>query len=455
MLHSLRLTNVGPAPAMALQFAERINLITGDNGLGKSFLLDVAWWGLTQTWGRQLVRPNQSNKQSGTKATIASSFGASGTPSEVISQYVPGDDRWLPDRFKHTVEELVLYAHVDGGFSCWDPSNPPLNARIGLLPPLSFTPSEVWDGNSRCEGLIRDWASWQLEKNDEFTALVAVLAALSPSANEPLKPGALMRLSAEDPKRYPTLATEYGQDVPVVHAAAGIRRVISLAYMLIWLWRENALINKLKFESTTPSIILLIDEVEAHLHPKWQLRIVPALLSVMRVLTKKTDTHLQIIASTHSPLVLASVEPEFDSAKDAWFDLDLVQSKQGPSVVLQQRPFEKLGTANRWLMSEAFGLFDEGRNDVARALLKRAAAALEDPKCTRAKGLALDRELHSVLGETDPYWNRWRFFADKRGWTDHRTSSKLRPTKPTLTPKQKPTATKSTKRSAAKRKAGR
>ena len=29
---------------MQLELAPRINLITGDNGLGKSFLLDVAWW---------------------------------------------------------------------------------------------------------------------------------------------------------------------------------------------------------------------------------------------------------------------------------------------------------------------------------------------------------------------------------------------------------------------------
>ena len=39
MIEHLRLENVGPAPEMALDFAPRVNLLTGDNGLGKSFLM--------------------------------------------------------------------------------------------------------------------------------------------------------------------------------------------------------------------------------------------------------------------------------------------------------------------------------------------------------------------------------------------------------------------------------
>ena len=43
MLESLHLKNVGPAPEMRFEPAERLSLITGDNGLGKSFLLDISW----------------------------------------------------------------------------------------------------------------------------------------------------------------------------------------------------------------------------------------------------------------------------------------------------------------------------------------------------------------------------------------------------------------------------
>ena len=41
MLEYLHLKNVGPAPEMELQLAPRLNLLTGDNGLGKS---EVGLW---------------------------------------------------------------------------------------------------------------------------------------------------------------------------------------------------------------------------------------------------------------------------------------------------------------------------------------------------------------------------------------------------------------------------
>ena len=64
MLRSLHLKGVGPAPRFDLEFGERLNVLTGDNGLGKSFVLDVAWWALTGAWvGRPaLPRPGQEQE---------------------------------------------------------------------------------------------------------------------------------------------------------------------------------------------------------------------------------------------------------------------------------------------------------------------------------------------------------------------------------------------------------
>ena len=52
MLERLHLKNVGPAPYLRFEPAQRLNLITGDNGLGKSCLLDVAWCPRTISSGR-------------------------------------------------------------------------------------------------------------------------------------------------------------------------------------------------------------------------------------------------------------------------------------------------------------------------------------------------------------------------------------------------------------------
>lgn len=50
MLERLILRNIGPAPELELACRRRVNLLTGDNGLGKTFLLDAAWWSLTGHW---------------------------------------------------------------------------------------------------------------------------------------------------------------------------------------------------------------------------------------------------------------------------------------------------------------------------------------------------------------------------------------------------------------------
>ena len=54
MIKHLKMTNVGPAATMELEFGKRLNLLTGDNGLGKSFLLDIAWWAMTRKWPAEL-----------------------------------------------------------------------------------------------------------------------------------------------------------------------------------------------------------------------------------------------------------------------------------------------------------------------------------------------------------------------------------------------------------------
>lgn len=44
MLDKLQLEHGGPVGQLSADFAERLTVVTGDNGLGKSFLLDVCFW---------------------------------------------------------------------------------------------------------------------------------------------------------------------------------------------------------------------------------------------------------------------------------------------------------------------------------------------------------------------------------------------------------------------------
>ena len=429
MLKHLKLTNIGPADT-ELEFGKRLNLITGDNGLGKSFLMDIAWWAMTRKWPAEVNTKLASGKKAlprgNGEAKIEFSFTGKSKPVDYVSRYARRDEAWTGQQGRPANPGLVFYAMADGGFAVWDPARNYWRTQDGVDVqdrPSSyvFSPTEVWDGlpgaesNWLCNGLIRDWASWQKENGTAFKHLCSVLDVLSPASQEKLSPGELTRISLDDVRDMPTLKMPYGKEVAVAHVSSGIRRIISLAYFLVWCWEEHQKAAKLLFEPTTNQVVFLIDEVESHLHPKWQRRIIPALLNVTQSLIAGAE--VQVLAVTHSPLVMASVEPRFDDAMDAWFDLDLVdvQSTHPSTVEFKKRPFVRLGDVSRWLVSEAFDL-GSARSLEAELALQQAAEILSEKVIDHARAQELDFKLRGLLGDTDSFWIRWRYVGEKQGW---------------------------------------
>lgn len=365
MLESIHLKNVGPAPEMKMDLAPRLNLLTGDNGLGKSFLLDVAWWALTRTWAREMAIPKPR-----AKAEIAYAYTKKTNPSYTFaSKYEPGKAAWPVKPARPPIPGLILYAQVDGGFSVWDPARNYWREDKPDRPnAFLFAPNDVWRGNRYCKGLLDDWNLWQAGNSATFEMLKRVLETLSPAKGHSLIPGDPRRLTVDDPQRYPTLRMPYGEDVAVVHASAGMRRILGLAYLLTWAWQGHLENVGLHGKTPTREIVFLIDEVEAHLHPEWQRRIVPALLAVMDALTGQHNSKVQLIAATHAPLVLASVEKSFHPDKDKWFDLDLDLQKKPALVTLEERQYERLGDVDAWLTSAAFDMGSPRSVDAELAL---------------------------------------------------------------------------------------
>jgi predicted ATP-binding protein involved in virulence len=200
----------------------------------------------------------------------------------------------------------------------------------------------------------------------------------------------------------------YSKKVALAHASSGIRRIVALAYILVWTWEEHKLAAKLLHEETAASIVLLIDEIEAHLHPHWQRQIVRAMLKVTKSLSR--EANLQLITTTHAPLVMASIEPFFEAEKDAWFDLDL----EDEAVVLRQREFEKRGDANNWLTSDAFDL-SSSRPVEYEELTKKASDLLENPETTPQKIKETYQMLIKALNPKDSFLFSWRYIAQKKG----------------------------------------
>ena len=158
----------------------------------------------------------------------------------------------------------------------------------------------------------------------------------------------------------------YG-DIPVLFASAGVQRILSIAYLIIWSWQEHLLASSQSGAVPHKKMVIVVDEIEAHLHPKWQRLVLPALMSIGKLLETRLD--IQVIAATHSPMVLASVEADFSDRSDALVHLQLIND----AVRLERMDFHKYGDISGWLTSPIFGL-SHARSRDAEIAIERAKA---------------------------------------------------------------------------------
>jgi len=126
-----------------------------------------------------------------------------------------------------------------------------------------------------------------------------VLAKLKPEEFDVWQIGEPGRFSPDDVRDIPTLKLPYGR-IPVTHASAGVRPILGLSYLLVWALFEHREAAKLRKENPTDRLIVLFDEIEAHLHPRWQRLFLPTLIDVLN--GEGAVSHRQLLVATHSPL---------------------------------------------------------------------------------------------------------------------------------------------------------
>jgi hypothetical protein len=396
---------IGPAKNTIFNPSERLNVITGDNGLGKTFLLEIGWWALTNEWaGRPALPHDQRGKLD---AYIKFQIASKNFSKPITVKYQSKENIWPRQRKTPTVAGLVIYARVDGSFAIWDPTafhkrDSDSSQQLALV----LSREQLWDGGDHIEGLIRDWTKWQ-DKPDKypFEVFKKVLKRMSPPDIGDLIPGEPVRIP-DDRREIPTLVHRYGT-IPIVNESAGIRRILTMAYLIVWAWNEHKIQAGVAGTSPETRMVVLIDELEAHLHPKWQRTILPAILGIVDDLSN--ELALQLIVATHSPLVLASCETVFDQSRDKLFHLD---SKINGEVSFREMPFSVQGSIESWLTSEVFQL-KQARSLPAETAVSKALALQESKTVSKNDIESLTKELAENLSENDDFWPRWVLFAAK------------------------------------------
>lgn len=434
MLRSLTISGIPPFRHEMLEFGPRLNLITGDNGVGKTLMLDLCWYALTRTWVDEhgvMIQPTQEDLEKGEPPWMAWGLagkregdGEGGADYRLKDQGWHG--RWVSGASRPQIPGVVIYARVDGGFSVWDPLRNRSSTDsdgTGVIGAYHFSRENVWqglrdvsakDGRNLCNGLLRDVENWRLKGNGAFSALSAVLGRLSVDGADPLRLGPAIQVRLGDEDWIPTLQTRYGA-VPVTQAAAGVKRVLALAYLLVWAAESHKRSARLLGEDPEDRMVLLFDEVEGHLHPRWQRLFLPALMDVGSTLLRADQMkNVQIIATTHAPLVTASLESVFDPENDRLFNLELGQEHAAVEPV----QWAKFGDASGWLTSPMFDM-ESGYAKEAEVAMRAADDFMAGYLDALPRNLQTSEEIHAQLVRTldgaDPYWPFWLPFYRQQG----------------------------------------
>jgi predicted ATP-binding protein involved in virulence len=121
--------------------------------------------------------------------------------------------------------------------------------------------------------------------------------------------------------------------------------------------------------------IVTIDELDLHIHPKWQRRVIHDL--------KRTFPNIQFVATTHSPQLIGEALPQEIRVLENW------------NVSTPDRSF---GLDSNRVLEEV--MHASPRNEETRALLSELSEAIDSENLVRAKVLV--SRVAAELGEADP-----------------------------------------------------
>jgi predicted ATP-binding protein involved in virulence len=130
----------------------------------------------------------------------------------------------------------------------------------------------------------------------------------------------------------------------------------------------------------TPGVVL-VDELDLHLHPKWQRRVIHDL--------KATFPSLQFITTTHSPQLIGEAQPE-----------EIILLDGGESTM----PPHSFGVDSSRVLEEVMGA--SSRNQPTEELLSRLFRLIDDENFVGAREALVDVE--AKLGPDDPEVTRAR-----------------------------------------------
>jgi energy-coupling factor transporter ATP-binding protein EcfA2 len=358
-LTRLVLTNVGPFRDLSLDLRPGWNVLLGDNGCGKTSVIRAIGLALAGTDPRAAVASQRQLRAGETSGTITLtternkySTSISRLPAEVRTtagaDTLTQQGRWLTLGFP-AVRGLSSRA-ISGPTTV----TPPVPGAHDLLPLLEGAADSRLDDT-------RQWivnTALRVDSNEstEIRERHGRLLARWFSILRDLMPGLHFEYDRVDRDSWQVLVRTADGTIPIEQLSQGMVSTIG------WIGTLLRRLYEAFPDSAEPELepaLVLVDEIDAHLHPTWQRRIVP--------LVRAQFPNVQVIATSHSPLIVSNLEPE-----------ELVVFRRGDegriTAATVDEPLRGY-RADQVLTSDAFGL-DTSRSEYATALLQEYAEAL-------------------------------------------------------------------------------
>ena len=367
-IQTLTLSNYRGAQSLALDLEKRLNVFVGVNGAGKSTVLDAAT--ILLSWvvsrirtpgasGRPISEDDITNQQSSAAMEltcvhegktiawrIAKGRRGQGTlsrPSSLtqLNDYTRKLQVQIADRSLAANLPLFVYYPVNRAV---------LDIPLRIRGKHTFDLLTAYDNALTTGANFRTFFEWFREREDLENEIKvrngqpsSFESETAPEIPDPQLAavrnalyGVLPEFSNLTVRRNPLRMEieKQGQVLTVNQLSDGEKCLIAMVSDLA---RRMAIANPAADDPLAGEGIVLIDEIDLHLHPKWQRRIVPKLLEVF--------PNCQFLVSTHSPHVLTHVKPK---------NIFLLEWEAGN--ITAQKPSESYGKNVDRILEDLMGL---------------------------------------------------------------------------------------------------
>jgi predicted ATP-binding protein involved in virulence len=330
LLNSIRITNFKGIDDAQFQFDNDFNLIIGDNGTGKTSILEAVAVGLGAFLaGIDGVRSIHFSSDEIRRENELLGEGSNNiiykTPIKVECDLQVNQHSFCYKRQKKSVKSSR--STIEPRDICKEAAMMAGDSHT-ILPVISY------QGISRISDQKRD--RWRNVFEDDFSRVVGYTDCLDEASNTKLLTNWFRRMEqvawqkgkkiAEyeavksavsvfmcqmmevdditvfyDKRTEELMYDSLGEELPLRFLSSGFRTLVGMVLDISY---RMAVLNPFLLEdivNKTPGIVL-IDEIDMHLHPKWQWNVVKAL--------KTTFPKVQFIVTTHSPIVIGSCKDE-------------------------------------------------------------------------------------------------------------------------------------------------